>query len=245
MSQSPSTPAFRPLYLQIKGLLEKSLEAREWRPGEAIPSEIELASRFGVAQGTVRKAIEALAADNLVVRRQGKGTYVATHTEEQTPQFRFLHIRRNDGEAEYPASRLLDVRRAKAGIEAARLLELKAGDAVIVLRRVLEYAGTPTIFDEITLPAALFRGLTKAKYDAYHGSMYGFFETQFGVRMLKAQEKLRAVAADATAAAMLRVAIGTPLLAVDRVTFTYGDRPVELRRGLCSTRHHHYANELQ
>ena len=102
---------------------------------------------------------------------------------------------------------------AKAGIEAARLLDLKAGDAVILLRRVLEYAGTPTIFDEITLPAALFRGLTKAKYDAYHGSMYGFFETQFGVRMLKAQEKLRAVAADATAAAMLRVAIGTPLLA--------------------------------
>ena len=178
-------------------------------------------------------------------RRQGKGTYVATHTEEQTPQFRFLHIRRNDGEAEYPASRLLDVRRAKASIEAARLLDLKAGEAVILLRRVLEYAGTPTIFDEITLPAALFRGLTKAKYDAYHGSMYGFFETQFGVRMLKAQEKLRAVAADATAAAMLRVAIGTPLLAVDRVTFTYGDRPVELRRGLCSTRHHHYANELQ
>ena len=137
------------------------------------------------------------------------------------------------------------MRRAKASIEAARLLDLKAGEAVILLRRVLEYAGTPTIFDEITLPAALFRGLTKAKYDAYHGSMYGFFETQFGVRMLKAQERLRAVAADATAAAMLRVAIGTPLLAVDRVTFTYGDRPVELRRGLCSTRHHHYANELQ
>ena len=245
MSQSSSTPAFRPLYLQIKGLLEKSLEAREWRPGEAIPSEIELASRFGAAQGTVRKAIEALAADNLVVRRQGKGTYVATHTEEHTPQFRFLHIRRNDGEAEYPASRLLDVRRAKASVEVARLLELRPGDAVILLRRVLEYAATPTIFDEITLPAALFRGLTKAKYDAYRGSMYGFFETQFGVRMLKAQEKLRAVAADQTAAAMLRVAIGTPLLAVDRVTFTYGDRPVELRRGLCSTRHHHYANELQ
>jgi len=75
--------------------------------------------------------------------------------------------------------------------------------------------------------------------------MYGFFETQFGVRMLKAQEKLRAVAADATAAALLDVPIGTPMLAVDRVTFTYGDRPVELRRGLCSTRHHHYANELQ
>ena len=183
MSQSPATPAFHPLYLQIKNLLEKSLEARELRPGEAIPSEIELASRFGVALGTVRKAIEALAADNLVVRRQGKGTYVATHTEEHTSQFRFLRIRRNDGAAEYPASRLLDVRRSKAAAEAAKLLDLKAGDTIIVLRRVLEYAGTPTIFDEITLPAALFRGLTKAKYDAYQGSMYGFFETQFGVRI--------------------------------------------------------------
>jgi GntR family transcriptional regulator len=245
MSQSRSTPAFLPLYLQIKTLLEKSLEAREWRPGEAIPSEIELATRFGVAQGTVRKAIEALADDNLVVRRQGKGTYVATHTEEHTSQFRFLRIRRNDGEAEYPGSLLLDVRRSKAAAEAAKLLDLRPGDPVILLRRVLEYGGTPTIFDEITLPGTLFRGLTKAKYDAYHGSMYGFFETQFGVRMLKAQEKVRAIAADATAAELLQVAVGTPLLAVDRVTFTYGDRPVELRRGLCSTRQHYYANELQ
>src|SRR4051794_1660173 len=99
MSQSRAAPAFLPIYLQIKILLEKSLEAREWRPGEAIPSEIELASRFGVAQGTVRKAIEALADDHLVVRRQGKGTYVATHTEEHASRFRFLRIRRNDGEA--------------------------------------------------------------------------------------------------------------------------------------------------
>src|SRR5438477_12481533 len=147
MSQSPSAPAFLPLYLQIKSLLERSLEAREWRPGEAIRSEMELASRFGVAQGTVRKAIEALAADNLVVRRQGKGTYVATHTEEHTSQFRFLRIRRNDGEAEYPVSRLLELRRAKASADAVKMRQLKAGEAVIVLRRVLECSGTPTIFD--------------------------------------------------------------------------------------------------
>jgi GntR family transcriptional regulator len=241
---SPPTPSFAPLYQQIKVLLEKSLETREWRPGEAIPSEVELASRFRVSQGTVRKAIDALAADNLVIRRQGKGTFVATHTEEQQSTFRFLRIRRNDGKAEYPTSTLLDVRRAKAGAEIARLLELRPGDAVIVLRRTLEYLGEPTVLDEITLPAALFRGLTKAKYDAYRGPMYGFFETQFGVRMLKAQEKLRAVAADATAASILRVPPGSPLLAVDRVTLTFGDRPVEYRRGLCATRHHHYLNEL-
>jgi GntR family transcriptional regulator len=244
MSAPPPPPTFQPLYEQIKALLLKSLDAGEWAPGEAIPSELDLAARFQVAQGTVRKAIAALAADNLVVRRQGKGTFVATHTEERASNFRFLRIRRDDGADEYPASRLLDVRRGKASAETARALDLKAGDAVLVLRRVLEYAGTPVVLDEITLPAALFRGLTLARYEAYRGSMYGFFETQFGVRMLKARERLKALAADEASAAILGVAPGAPLLAVERVTLTYGDRPVELRRGLCSTRHHHYLNDL-
>jgi len=240
----PPAPTFAPLYLQIRALLEKSLEAREWRPGEAIPSEIDLARRYRVSQGTVRKAIDALAADNLVVRRQGKGTFVATHTEERSSLVRFLRIRRNDDEPVTPVSRLLDVRRGKAAADTAKLLALKPGDAVLVLRRVLDYAGEPVVLDEITLPAALFRGLTKARYDAYRGSMYSFFESQFGVRMLKAQERIRAVAADAAAARILGVDVGEPLLAVERLTLTYGDRPVEVRRGLCVTRSHHYANEL-
>jgi GntR family transcriptional regulator len=239
-----STPSYRPLYLQIKALLEQSLAAGEWQPGAAIPSEGVLAVRFGASQGTVRKAIAALAADNLVVRRQGKGTFVATHTEEKASLFRFLRIRRNDGHDEYPGSRVLDVRRGKASVAAARRLDLKAGAPVILLRRVLEYSGAPVVLDEITLPGALFRGLSKSRVDAYHGSMYSLFETQFGVRMLKAREKLRAVPADAPSARILRVRPGEPLLAVDRVTLTYGDRPVEWRRGLCTTRSHHYVNEL-
>src|SRR5512134_1615087 len=130
-----ASPAFRPLYLQIRDLLVRSLESGEWRPGEAIPSELLLAARFGVSQGTVRKAIDALAGDNLVVRRQGKGTFVATHTEEAHSTFRFLHIRRDDGVDEYPASRLVDVRRVKASTEVARLLEIKPGDPVVMIRR--------------------------------------------------------------------------------------------------------------
>jgi len=240
---SPS-PTFQPLYLQIKALLMKSLDAGAWGPGEAIPSEIELAGRFRVSQGTVRKAIDALAADNLVVRRQGKGTYVATHTEEGSSNFRFLRIRRNDGVDEHPASRLIDVRRGKATADVARLLDLAPGDPVIMLRRVLDSAGAPVVLDEIVLPAGPFRGLTRARAEAYRGSMYSFFETQFGVRMLKAQEKLKAIAADAASARILGVAPGTPLLAVERVTLTYGDRPVEWRRGQCLTLNHHYLNEL-
>lgn len=244
MTSRTAPPSFQPLYVQIRALVERALEAGEWAPGAAIPSEQALAARFGVSQGTVRKAIQALAAGNLLVRRQGKGTFVATHTEEKASNFRFLRIRRNDGRPEYPASRLVDLRRGKAGADVARSLALRPGDRVFVLRRILEYAGAPAVLDEIALPAALFRGLTRARYAAYPGSMYGFFESEFGVRMLRADERLHAVAADSATAALLHVAPGAPLLAVDRVAYTYGDRPVEFRRGLCITRHEHYWNAL-
>ena len=237
-------PTFQPLYVQTKALLEHALEAGEWPPGTAIPAEVALAARFGVSQGTVRKAIGALAAENLLVRRQGKGTFVATHTEEPASDFRFLRIRRNDGRPEYPGSRLIDLRRGKAGAEVARALAIKQGDGIYILRRILDYASRPVVLDEITLPAALFNGLTRARFSGYPGSMYGFFETEFGVRMLRAEERLYAVAADRTAAELLDVAAGSPLLAVDRISFTYGDRPVEVRRGLCTTRHEHYWNAL-
>src|SRR4051794_34994979 len=231
-----SAPAFRPLYLQIRDALEARLASGEWQPGEAIPPELVLAARFNVSHGTVRKAVDSLANENLVVRRQGKGTFVATHTEERSSHFRFLRIRRDDGVDEYPASKVVDLRRGRAVAEVARVLELKTGDPVIFLRRLLHYQAMPTVLDEVTLPAAMFRGLTRPRLDAYEGSLYSFFETQFGVRMVKAREELRAVAADAATAALLRVPTGSPLLAVDRVTYTYGDRPVEVRRGLCTTR---------
>ncbi|HTS22826.1 MAG TPA: GntR family transcriptional regulator [Casimicrobiaceae bacterium] len=239
-----SAPQYRPLYLQVKELLTQSLAALEWGPGETIPSELELAARFRVSQGTVRKAIDALAADNLVVRRQGKGTFVATHTEEKQSMFRFLRIRRNDGRDEYPASRLVGVRRGKASGEIARALELRSGEPIITLRRLLEYGGRPAVLDEIVVPGQLFKGLTRGKVERYRGSMYGLFESQFAVRIVRAREKVSAVTADAGRAALLRVASGTPLLAVERVTYTFGDKPVEWRRGWCSTRNHHYLNDL-
>jgi GntR family transcriptional regulator len=244
VAQVPLAPSFQPLYMQIKSLLVKQLEAGEWEPGEAIPSEMDLAARYQVSQGTVRKAIDELAGENLLVRRQGKGTFVATHTETQSSMFRFLRVRRNDGQDEYPESELLEVKRARAPADVARILEISTGDTVTVLRRVLRYGGMPTVLDEITLPGALFKGITKERFDAYEGSMYGFFETEFGVRMVRAAEQVRAVAADPMTAEVLRVGIGTPLLSVERVAYTYGDKPVEFRRGLCTTRSHHYANEL-
>ena len=126
-------PAFSPLYQQIKTLILRSLQAGEWKPGEPIPSEIELAARFRVSQGTMRKAIDELAAENLVVRRQGKGTFVATHAEQHV-QYRFLKLVPDSGDiaAEGPAVRtIVDCRRQRATADVARALSLRTGDAVL------------------------------------------------------------------------------------------------------------------
>src|SRR5258705_9089970 len=123
----PDAPAFSPLYQQIKTLIVRSLQAGEWKPGEAIPSEMELAARFKVSQGTVRKAIDELATENLLVRRQGKGTFVATHHEPRA-QFRFLRLSPDRGQALAASSRFLECRRVRASADLATRLGLRAGD---------------------------------------------------------------------------------------------------------------------
>jgi GntR family transcriptional regulator len=236
-------PAFSPLYQQIKVLITRSLQSGEWKPGEAIPSEVDLAVRYKVSQGTVRKAIDALADDNLVVRRQGKGTFVATHAEEKI-QYRFLRLTADDGNAGGTQRRFIDCRRMRAPADVARSLELKSGDIAVQVRRLLYFRGSPVVLDDIWLPGHLFKGLTAERLSEYQGPMYGLFESEFGVRMIRAEEKLRAVAADAAAAELLQLPPGSPLLSVERLSRTYDDKPVELRRGLYNTQDHYYRNEL-
>lgn len=238
-----ASPTFSPLYQQIKGLITQSLQSGEWKPGEIIPSEVELAARYKVSQGTVRKAIDELAAENLVVRRQGKGTFVATHNEDRA-QFRFLRLLADDG-AEHPhVSKLLECRRLRAPAEIARQLDLKSADPVVLIKRLLQFDGVTTVFDEIWLPGAVFRGLTVERLSEYKGPLYAMFEAEFGTRMIRASEKIRAVAAEPAVAEWLGVAAGFPLLSVERVSYTYGDRPVEVRRGWYVTTGYHYQNDL-
>ncbi len=241
-----ATPAFSPLYQQIKALILQSLQAGEWKPGEAIPSEMDLAARFRVSQGTVRKAIDELAAENLVVRRQGKGTFVATHAEQHV-QYRFLKLMPDSGDqdTEGPAHRnVLECKRVRASADVARALALRSGDPVVQVRRTLAFGGVPTILEDMWLPGNAFKGLNALQLASHQGPTYALYEVEFGVRMVRAEEKIRAVAADAQHAALLNVAQGNPLLCVERIAYTYNDVPMELRRGLYRTDTHHYRNEL-
>jgi GntR family transcriptional regulator len=241
-----SAPSFTPLYRQIKTLILQSLQAGQWKPGEVIPSEMELAARYQVSQGTVRKAVDELASENLVVRRQGKGTFVATHEEKQV-QFRFLKLVPDNGApgSEGPAEReILDCKKSRASAEIAKLLALRTGDAVLQVRRLLAFKQVPAILEDIWLPATPFKGLSAEQLASYPGPSYALFETEYNVRMLRADEKIRAVPATVEQAGLLQVSAQTPLLFVERVAYTYRDTPMELRRGYYRTDTHHYFNTL-
>lgn len=239
-------PAFSPLYRQIKTLLVQGLERGDWKPGEPIPSEIELAQRYRVSQGTVRKAIDELAAENLLVRRQGRGTFVATHTEQHV-QYRFLRLLPDAGslDDEGPAQRrVLQCERVRASADVAQSLRLRSGENVMYVRRLLLFSGVASILEDLWLPAHAFRRLDADQLTRYRGPSYALFEEQFGIRMVRAEEKIKAVLPSPEQAEVLGLAPSTPLLQVERVAYTYSDQPMELRRGLYRTESRHYQNTL-
>jgi GntR family transcriptional regulator len=235
--------SFSPLYEQIKAMILASLQASEWLPGEAIPSEMELAARYAVSQGTVRKAIDELAAQSLLVRRQGKGTFVATHQEDDW-QYRFLRLAPDSGEKFHLTSRFLVCQTTKATAYIANLLKLKAGDPVIYIDRVQSFAGQPIVFEEIWLPGARFKGLDLEALNEWHAPVYALYESQYATHMVRAEEKIKAIAADELLANHLKLPVGAPLLSVERIAFTYGNKPVEIRHARYDTSEQHYENKL-
>ena len=232
-----------PLYVEVKKKITQSLIQGEWGPGEAIPSEIELANIYDVSQGTVRKAIDDLSAESILVRRQGKGTYVATHNEENI-QLRFLRLTSQFGLNEKLDNQLISFSKEKSTNKLAKILNINPSSTIISVTRILTFNENPLILDVIKIPAQSFRGLTAEMIVENNGSMYRMYETDFGVRMLRADEKILAITANSETASHLKVQENHPLLSVERISYTYKNKPLEWRLGLYVTDNHFYRSEL-
>ena len=236
-------PGESPLYAQVRARLIEAIAAGEWRPGEAIPSEADLARAFGVAIGTIRKAVDALVAERALVRRQGRGTFVTAH-EGSRLLFHFFHIVAGDGRKVVPQVSTVGFERDRATREIAAALAIAPHDKVVRIRNVLSLEGRARIVDDITLPAELFPGLTEKVFVARNNTIYNLYQSRFGINVLRTDERLRAVLADEGLAALIGVAPGAPLLEIRRVALTFRDRPVELRISRVDTSEHHYHNTL-
>jgi len=237
------TPDFKPLYLQVKDLMVRRLASGAWRPGEALPNEFQLADEFGVSQGTVRKALDELAAQNLLDRRQGKGTFVSQHTAQRA-LFHFFHLVADSGERALPGARMLNLGKAKADRQEALQLGLKPGAPVVRLKRLRLLGERVALHERIVLPGALFANFADRMPVDVPNELYRYYEERYGVTVARAVEKLKAVAARADEAKALGLKSGAPLLEIDRLAYTVDGRVVEWRRSRCDTARHHYLSEI-
>lgn len=238
-SEVREAPDFRPLYAQVKDLIIKRLIAGEWKPGELLPSEFRLAEIFNVSQGTVRKALDEMAAQNLVVRRQGRGTYVAEHSPHRS-LFHFFHICDENGERLLPISRVLTREVGPASAEEAIRLQLSAGQQVLRFERVRLLSGEPAIVERILLPLDLFADLDLPVGEDLGAELYVLYQQKCDVTIVRAEERLSAVAAGPAEAGLLLISEGAPLLEVDRTAFQLDGRPVEWRIARIDSRNRYY-----
>lgn len=235
----PGVPLTIPLYRELERQMREALARGEWKPGDAIPAERRLAERYGVSIGTVRKAIDALADANLVIRQQGRGTFVATHNRDRM-LFYFFHVAPEGGAKEYPVVKLVSFARGKADRVEAERLAIAAADPVFRMRNLLFLSGEPIIVDDLAIAAARFPGLTEKQFRDRPSTIYNLYQDAFGITVARSSERLRATVADAEAAALLRLPRGAPLLVIRRVALGLGGEPIEWRVSRVNTAHHEY-----
>lgn len=232
-----------PLYRVVERTLMERLAAGEIKPGQAIPPERELAAAFSVSIGTLRKAIDELVEQRILVRQQGKGTFVASHDRERL-LFYFFHVVPHDGVKTYPQVEYIQFRRAVADAETASRLHLSAGAPVFAIRNRLSLGGRPVLIDEIRIDVHRFPGLTATQWKSRPSTIYNLYQEAFGVTVVRTEERLRAEAATSEHARLLGIEPGQPVLTIRRTAFDMRDDPVELRISTVDTTHHEYFAEL-
>lgn len=232
-----------PLYMQIKAILVEKISAGEWAPGSVIPSEMQLAAQLSVSHGTVRKAITELVESNILLRRQGKGTFVAIHDDARA-LFHFFHIADDKGVKVLPESRTLSCRRKRAPRLVASRLDITPGSTIIAIERVRSINKQAAIAESIYLPSGTFGDFAGLRAAELPNTLYTFYENRFGVTIHKAEEQLRAIISNEQDASLLGLTPGAPLLEIERTAFSLAGTPVELRISRCNTGGFHYANTI-
>ncbi|MCC6868015.1 MAG: GntR family transcriptional regulator [Burkholderiales bacterium] len=232
-----------PLYRAVRRALLRAIEEGKLAPGAALPNEADLAGTFGVAVGTLRRAVDDLVAEHILVRRQGRGTFVATHTRDRF-LFQFFHVERSDGLREAPTVELLGFERVRLDDDAAAALATRAGAPGFQFENRLALQGKAIVHDRVVVSATQFRGLTEKRLRERPSTIYHLYQSEFGVTVVRARERLRAALADRANARALGVSPGVPVLQVRRTAIALGGRPVEYRVSTIVTTTHDYVNQL-
>ena len=236
-----------PLYRQVKRVLIKLIERGRYAPSDCLPSESEIASKLNVSIGTLRKAVDELVHENVLIRRQGKGTFVVMHNNDRF-LFQFFHVEKRGlditQEHEYPGVECLSFEKTRAIEDEASALSIRVGDPVFRIGNSLSLSRRPVVYDRLCVSALTFKGLTEKRFVDRLSTIYHLYQQDFGITVLRAHERARAIPASREASRVLGVAPGLPVLEVHRTALTFGEKPVEYRVSTINTQHHDYVSLL-
>jgi GntR family transcriptional regulator len=227
------------LYLQVKRELIAAIQSGRYVPGKALPSESELAQHFGVSVGTIRRAVDELVGDQVLLRQQGRGTFVGPQDRARF-MYQFFKLERRDGLREFPQIRLLSFANARAVAEEAQALGISTGARVLRIGNLLSLQGRPVVHDRICVASARFPKLTRERFEQREGTIYDLYQREFGITVVGADERTRAESADPASAALLGLPPNAPVLRVARVALTFERQPAEFRVSIIDTRDHEF-----
>ena len=231
------------LYRIVKSKLIADIVSGAAPPGGCLANESELAKRFGVSIGTVRRAVDELVAEHVLVRQQGRGTFVGKLDKERF-MFQFFKIVSRGGEREFPTVKLLSFAKSRASQHEAQRLSVSTGAAVFRIENALSLGGRVVLHDSIAISTAQFQGLTQTQFVQREGTIYELYQNVFGVTVVGAEERLRAEAVSPHIAAVLGLPTGAPVLHIERLAFTFNQQPAEYRVSIVDTSDLDYASRL-
>lgn len=232
---------FQPLYKQVYDLLTERLVEGYWKPSQLLPSEMMLAEELGVSQGTVRKALNQMVAEKMLQRQQGKGTFVAEHTQE-SDLFRFFRLREPHGEILVPETVVLGSSRRTASDDEAKKLNLDANALVVELTRVRSIHNKPAIIEKVIQPLSVFPDIDKNT--DLPNALYILYQEKYGITIMSVNDEIRAVEIPDAYAQHLDLAKGSPVLMIERSSVNIDGRVVELSTAYCSSDNFIYSVQL-
>ncbi|WFU43978.1 GntR family transcriptional regulator [Bradyrhizobium sp. CB82] len=233
-----------PRYQRLRDDLAARINRNEWRPGEPIPSESELAAHYGVAIGTVRKAIDQLVSDAVLERQQGRGTFVR-RARFNSSLFRFFRFQSESGERRVPQSRILRRKCVPATSAVASALRIPVGEPVISLSRLRLIDDVPLLAEEIWLQKSRFAAILDLDPSEFGDLLYPLYEERCGEVVVSAEEILTVETASEMQARLLRLGAHAPLIVIERLALDLERRPIEWRRSRGPANRFRYHAEIR
>jgi GntR family transcriptional regulator len=231
-----------PLYRLVKQRILESLSVGEWVSSQTLPSQAELCSRYKVSVGTLRKAVDELVQERILLRKAGLGTFIAPHDEERL-LFHFFNIVGRDGTRKLPVSELQSFARVSAPAEVARQLGLARSAAVYRIENLRKIDGEPALYDTLYTACERFPGLTREKFAGREETIYNFYLASYGINIIRTVETIGTALCPDTIAKSLQIKAKAPVLEITRVALTYNDEPVEYRLSYMSSEKRVYLND--